>query len=86
MQKLRPRHATATQSRVLAMQAAELPSARREVEGVRDIYGAAHTQVYTPARSGEEHLRRDSSRATAHVSAFPAALRSTQTACIARRK
>ncbi len=58
MQKLHPERRAAN-SRVLAMQAAQLPSARREIEGVREVYGPAHTQVYSPAQADEVHMRRN---------------------------
>jgi CHAT domain-containing protein len=47
---------------VLAMQAAQLPSAGREAAGIRELYGGDHTRVYSPADADEEHMRRDAGK------------------------
>ena len=46
-------------SRLLAMDATQLPTARREVQGLRELYGRSRVQVYSGAAADEELLRRE---------------------------
>lgn len=44
---------------LLAVDAADLPAARREVDGLRQLYGSAGVQIYSAAEADGEHIKRE---------------------------
>src|SRR5581483_10284753 len=58
MQKLQ-RERAIEQPRLLALAAADLPSARREVNGLRRIYGQSRARIYPAAAADLNLLRRE---------------------------
>jgi CHAT domain-containing protein len=48
-----------SQPRVLAVEAATVPAAQREVEGLRRVYGPANVRVYQGADADNDNLKRD---------------------------
>jgi CHAT domain-containing protein len=58
MQKLH-RERKPDQPRLLAVDATQLPASRREVEGLRQLYGQAHVQVFTAAEADQDRIRRE---------------------------
>ncbi len=58
MQKMRPAHRPA-QPRLMAVDAVQLPAARREVDGLRELYGAGRSQVFSAAESDQILIRRE---------------------------
>jgi CHAT domain-containing protein len=58
MEKMRPQHKTA-QPRLLAVDAAQLPGPKREVDGLRQMYGAARSQVISGADADQVMIRRE---------------------------
>jgi CHAT domain-containing protein len=45
--------------KLLAVDAADLPAARREVDGLRQLYGSAGVRVYGATEADEEHIKRE---------------------------
>ena len=58
IRKLR-RPAQKPQRRLLAMDAALVPAARREVEGLREVYGAGNVTIYSGPEADEALLKRE---------------------------
>uniref|UniRef100_Q028B5 Tetratricopeptide TPR_2 repeat protein n=1 Tax=Solibacter usitatus (strain Ellin6076) TaxID=234267 RepID=Q028B5_SOLUE len=58
MEKMRPAH-RASQPRLMAVDAVQLPAARREVEGLRELYGAGRSHVFSAAESDQVLIRRE---------------------------
>ena len=56
--------------RLLAVDAVRLPDARREVEGLREIYGAANVKIYSGGDADEARLKNEGSKyQVVHVAA-----------------
>lgn len=60
MRKLR--EGSSGNGRLLAINALDLPSAAREVEGMRQVYGASRVSVLAGAAANSEAIRRESSK------------------------
>ena len=45
--------------RLLAVDATQLPAARREVDGLRRLYGQARVQVFTAAEADQDRIRKE---------------------------
>jgi CHAT domain-containing protein len=58
MQKLHQERKPA-QPRLLAVDAAQLPASRREVDGLRQVYGRTHVQIYSGAEADQDRIRKE---------------------------
>jgi CHAT domain-containing protein len=62
LRRPRPDTAPAAAPSVLAVDAAVLPGVRREVDGLREVYGAANVRIFAGAQADTDSVTRDAPR------------------------